>query len=500
MEVSPGAATVPQGGPLVLSCKVEGFRGHEVRVDVDPGDADPTTYSLGRISEESEAGVLPPHRQGLDRPALPVPRRGCPRFGLVHDRHASARHLHRTRADSHAAGLHERRPDSRSIRAGSRSLIPVGSTVTARRPATPRSRRWSCGSAGSEPVPMAAASPESTAWKAGTTVVTGSSLRIEAVDHYDDPLEEVIAYALEPDRAPSIEILSPGARTILPPGRTAADQFPCFRRLRTWATSWWRKSQAGGDSPGRVLMTWEANGLGDMSQTWTSGMPPLRGRDIAFRIRALDQRPGSANESRSPVVVFTLPTLADVSQERTKLEQQAFAGLHQVIELQKQNLAETDRYRGVVAVDLGRCLEDGGRPPAGDPRPDPGPARPTPSSRSGRLTPKVKGLYVREMAAVVDVLRNIPQADPGAADACRRSRRVALQKTILAGLTRAEVVLQPRPGRPPAGRHLGAARSPHPRTGQRPEQTRTFRWSTRRRSARSWSTRRTPSPRISPPS
>ena len=49
LQVQPGKSTVLQGEPLVLSCTVKGFEGHEVRVEIEPGDAKKSTYSLGRV-------------------------------------------------------------------------------------------------------------------------------------------------------------------------------------------------------------------------------------------------------------------------------------------------------------------------------------------------------------------------------------------------------------------------------------------------------------------
>jgi hypothetical protein len=434
VDVSPGTTTVPQGTPVVLSCKVDGFRGHEVRVDVDPGDADPTTYSLGRITAESEEGFS--HRMAKVSTGLRY------RF-RAGDAPESEWFTIDTRAPAAFTGLSltvtppaytSRREFSLDPRQDP-VLIPVGSAVAANATSNIALKSVVLQAAGSEPVKMVAASQESTRWKAATEVATGSSLRIEAVDGFGEPLEEVIAYALEPDRAPSIEILSPGARTILPPGQLPKISFQVSDDYGLGDVVV-EEVQSGGDQPGRVLMTWQANGLREMSQTWTNELPPLRGRDIAFRIRAKDQRPGSANESRSSAVVFTLPTLADVSKERAKLEQEAFAGLHKVIEIQKLNIADTERYRGLVAStpddawkavadrqqeirELTRGLLTDALKPL------------------GALTPKVKVLYVQEMATVVDLLRSISMAESDGRRV-KAGEALALEQAILAGLTRAE--------------------------------------------------------------
>ena len=49
LDVQPGKSTVLQGEPLILSCTVRGFEGHEVRVEVELADHQKSQYSLGRI-------------------------------------------------------------------------------------------------------------------------------------------------------------------------------------------------------------------------------------------------------------------------------------------------------------------------------------------------------------------------------------------------------------------------------------------------------------------
>ena len=50
ISVNPGSTSVLQGNPLVVACKVEGYKGHGVRLDVDPADNERTTYKLGRVT------------------------------------------------------------------------------------------------------------------------------------------------------------------------------------------------------------------------------------------------------------------------------------------------------------------------------------------------------------------------------------------------------------------------------------------------------------------
>jgi len=49
LQVQPGDSTALQGEPLVLTCTVKGFEGHEVRVEIEPTDAQKSLYSLGKL-------------------------------------------------------------------------------------------------------------------------------------------------------------------------------------------------------------------------------------------------------------------------------------------------------------------------------------------------------------------------------------------------------------------------------------------------------------------
>ena len=95
LHVQPGQSTVLQGDPLVLSCAVKGFEGHEVKVEIEPADAQKTLYSLGRIHGSEQQEFSYRLAEGDHRPALPLPRGRCAEHPLVLDCYASAAGFHR---------------------------------------------------------------------------------------------------------------------------------------------------------------------------------------------------------------------------------------------------------------------------------------------------------------------------------------------------------------------------------------------------------------------
>lgn len=434
VKVSPGTAIVPQGDPLVLSCTVTGFRGHEVRLEVNPGDSNATTYSLGRISEQGEQGFS--HRlakvsTGLRYRFHAGDSPDSEWFTITARPPAAFTGLQLTVTPPPYTKRRETTLDPRHDPV----TIPFGSTVTATATSNTTLKSVKLQSAESNSVEMVAKAPDATRWQANTRVVSGSSLRIAALDPFGKTLREDIAFALLPDGPPAIEITSPGARSILPPGEAPRINFHVSDDYGLGDVVL-EEVQADSDEPGRVVKTWPAGGSRELNASWVGEMQPVRGRDIAFRITARDQRPESANEMKSSLVVFALPTSAEASQERAKLEQQAVAGLHRVIELQKQNLGETERgHSGAEKTtdeawqavadsqqqirDLTNTLLTDSLKPL------------------GALTPKIKTLYMQEMTSVVSLLRNLAKENVSRKRA-QAWEAIGLEKTILASLLRAE--------------------------------------------------------------
>lgn len=434
VKVSPGTATVPQGDPLVLTCTVKGFRGHEVRVEVDPGDSDPSTYALGRITEDGEQGFS--HR--LTKVSTGLRYRF--RAGDAPD---SEWFTITTRLPAAFTGLQLTVTPPPYTNGKVVTLdpridpvnVPFGSTVTATATSNSALKSVKLQASESEPVEMVSKSSTATHWQASTRVDAGSSLRIAALDPFGKTLEENIAFTLNPDIPPAIEITSPGARTILPPGELPRINFEVSDDYGLGDVVL-EEVQADGDGTVLVVQTWPMNGGRVLTENWVGEMPMSRGRDMAFRIVARDQRPESPNETRSALVVFTLPTLAEASQERAKLEQQAVAGLHKIIELQKENIVATEQSRSVAE----KTTDDEWKTVA-DHQQDIRELTHTLLTDNlkplGALTPKIKTLYMGEMTAAVSLLRNLSKDD------ITRKRdqaweAIGLQKTILASLTKAE--------------------------------------------------------------
>jgi len=435
VKVEPGNITVLQGDPMVLTCAVEGFRTHEVRVDIDPGDADPMTYSLGRITTEN--------RQEFSHRLAKVSTGLRYRF-RAGDSPDTDWFSVDTRPPSAFTGIqlavappaYTGRPPVTLNPRDEPVVVPSGSTITATATCNAPLQSAVIRVAGSDDLALTKSGGDKV-WTASTTVKTGSAMRIHAVDSYGVSIEEDIAYSLEPDRPPQIEIISPGPRTILPAGEAPRIEFRVSDDygLRAIALEEVHPG-TGTDKPGTSREQWGSSGSSEFEMSWTSETSPRAGREIAFRVVALDGRPDDPHRSVSPIIVFAVPGLADAAKQRQEFEEKAFAGLQKVVELQKENISATDQLNRAgegAANEAWITVADR----QAEIRELTHELLSNPLKPLGGMTDSVKQLYVNEMVLAVDSLRSIPAAT--AAVKKRHAREaLALEKSILSKLTRAE--------------------------------------------------------------
>ncbi len=437
VDVNPGDSTVLQGDPLVLTCTVNGFGGHEVRIDIDPSDSDKTTYSIGSIASDTEeefsyrmkkvaTGLRYRFRAGDSPPSewFTVDTRPPPAFTGLQLAIKPPEYMNRP-------------AQTIDPRDGAVS-IPVGSEVTIMAASNTALSTVAVVAADGSKVPLATAG-SATSWSGVVTVSSGSTLRLAALDTYDVSLDEEIGFILEPDRPPGIEIVAPSGRTILPPGQRPQIEFRVSDDfgLKEVLIEEVSLSDAGNEKPGKVRQRWVSESANlSLEELWKSETTAPQGRDIAFRIVARDNRPGEPNESVSSSIIFSAPSQSDIAEQRNELEQRAFAGLQQVVDLQRQNIDSTQRQLDAIGGtethgwqicasrqlrirELTKELLSNTLNPLGS------------------LTPKVKALYVNEMVLAIDSLRAIPGASEKE-KAKHATESLAMQNKILRQLASAQ--------------------------------------------------------------
>jgi len=439
LRVQPGDSTALQGKPLTLSCTVKGFDGHEVKVEIEPAGAKKRVYSLGHIK-----GSEP---QEFSYPIEKVTAGLRYRF-LAGDAPNSAWFTIATRPPPAFTSIsivitppaYTKLPP-RSVNPRDERLTALAGSdlqilVTANTPLT-KLRLYDAGSETAEFV--SAGKPPR--WQAKAKIISGASLILKGEDTFGSAVEEEIPFQIQPDKPPSIEILSPNGLALLPPGERpqiefrASDDFGISEIAVEEVTP-----DATREDKGTEMARFKADNVREFGRVWASETSPVRrGGDIAYRIVARDNRPQQPNESYSANVIFHIPTQAEFQKLRNELEKAALVSLQKMIELQKRNVddtvslqealksaktaqwTETTQRQKQIRSFMRELLEN--------------PLKPL-----GGLTATAQKLYAGEMVLAIDALQSIPDAE-GTRKGTLATEAVDLESKILKQLSFAMTAL-----------------------------------------------------------
>src|SRR5262249_32136594 len=106
------------------------------------------------------------------------------------------------------------RPQTGNPRNG-RLIVPAGSEVRITATANTALKAMRLFGVEKESIPLSAAG-EATVWKGTASLFSGTSMTLKGDDTYGSSVKEDIAYVIEPDKAPGIEIVAPLGRAVLP--------------------------------------------------------------------------------------------------------------------------------------------------------------------------------------------------------------------------------------------------------------------------------------------
>ncbi|MEI6150507.1 MAG: hypothetical protein WCS01_15515, partial [bacterium] len=305
LTVSPGDATVLQGGDITLSCTVEGTSGHAVRLDVFPADGEVKTYNLGTIKGA-----------------------GSEVFSYTLNKVTTALKYRFRAGDAYVAGWKEitLRPPlafnslllkvvppsymglpARKYDGQSKAIdIPYGSKAELTTACNTPLRSLVLSGMG-EPMNVALKG-ESRNGVAALTITNGVTLKLAAVAATGDEAEAVMGFNLLPDRPPVLTVKYPQKPVPLPPGSAPSIDF-----------------SVSDDFGFSEIIIEQLPGLGD-----TAEQPKIlkrysreeyRGKDLSFlwkgdirktadtgsltlRVVAKDNRAGTPNVTVSPTLSF----------------------------------------------------------------------------------------------------------------------------------------------------------------------------------------------------
>jgi hypothetical protein len=435
LRVDPGTSAVVQGEALLLGCSVQGFEGHEVRVEIEPNDTVKSIYSLGHIhtSEVQDFTYnIPKVTTGLryrfkagdaqDSPWFTISARPPPAFTAVSIVVVPPSYMR----------IPVRTTDARE----GRLVIPTGSAVRLTATANMPLKEITTASSSPSQTPFAMVDNNPNVWTASLLVSTGTSFALRGEDTSGIAFEESIPFSLDPDKPAGIEVISPGSRATLPAGERpqiefrVADDFGISEVFIEEISP-----DAAPEDKGTELKRWKTGDLREFHQTWRSDKVPAQGADVAFRIVAIDNKPRTPNESISSNVVFSAPLAAEVTKKREALEKDARNNIEKAIELQKRNLADTTRYKEGLRS-TSEALWKSAAETQGEVRSIVRDLLANALKPLGNLTPAVQKLYVNEMVLAVDSLQSIPAADERK-KASLAAEAVTLETTVLKTLSSA---------------------------------------------------------------
>ena len=438
IEIAPGSTTVLQGEPVLLTCWVKGFPGHEVQVEVEPADGPKTTYSLGRLnnrapktfSHQIQKVATNLHYRFLagDAPRsdwFTIGTRPPPAFTDIGVEVTPPAYM------KLPPRLFNPRTERLIVPAGSELRLKVASNVPL------KSVRLESASGPAEFTPE-----NQQLWAAKTApFAVGDGFDLKATDTFGSELQEEIPVAFEEDKPPKIEILSPLGRANLAPGEypriefRVSDDFGVAKVILEQIPP-----DAAIGAKGTPQKEWTPKETRVFQQVWKAEKPPEIGKEIAYRLIAFDNRIKEPNQVFSSPIVFRVATPAEAAKERQELEQKAQATVQMMLELQKNNLADTERRQKALTStspddwkslaqrqeqirNLMRDLLENSLQPLGG------------------LQEAAQKLYINEMVLAIDALKSLASAGPQQQAQMSREA-VALETKILRQLSFAPEVAE----------------------------------------------------------
>jgi len=444
--VEPGNATVLQGNPLVMLCRVRGHKGHRVRLDIRPSDDKTTSYNLGTITgsgverfsyrvAEITADMKYRFRAG-DDPSLKwfdVKSRPPPAFTRINLR-------------VNPPGYTEILP--RNFDGMSDEVeIPQGSDVGISVECNSALTSASVGVEGLGPVSLTGTADKEV-WQGTVTVAEGKTIRIEAENTYGERIESSFDFRLVKDAAPTIRMLAPRGRTVLEPGTEPDIEFVVsddyglagvtVERIAPGTTS---------QSPGETLKEWSTGGAREFTQRWRgSARRSGTGEPLAFRVVARDNCPFSEHVGMSPAIIFNPISAKESGDKRTQARAEVSSTLSRLIDLQRANLRTTRKLRdatGSAGMDKPAAATAPGQweetaAQQKNIRQLAGTLLGNPLRPLGGMTPAVRKLYMEEMLEVIMKLGRVPAAKDD--EKLRLAdKSISLEETILRKLTYADI-------------------------------------------------------------
>jgi hypothetical protein len=442
-SVSPGDASVLQGSTVLVSCQVDGPRGHPVLLDVKRADSDLRTYTLGTLSGRGTEGFsnvlhdvatevryrvragdafMPEWYTLTPRPPLAFSEVDLKVMPPPHTKSAKLQVRH---YDAQATSIEI--PMGASVELATRCNAPLSSLFV---------------SVGKATQPLTQ-NGDARKWGGGLTVTNGSALVLAAVAQNGDQAELRLAYTLLPDRAPTLEILAPKQAVVLAPSDApsvnfkAADDYGLGEIVLQHVLD-----PSDKDSRVEILQTYNEGNQHprDFTSLWKGDVrKPSEKDDLVLRLVARDNYPGTPHVTVSPLITFKMESAEDAAKRQAALEQKTFKDLNRMIEMQRDNITLTKDLQASLA----RTTAAQWKGAAGKQKDIRDIAKELLEKGGGRslgnLAGSVKKLYASEMAEVIVLLDGVYGVKDETEKTIRVIKALNAEEKIFRQLTFAEI-------------------------------------------------------------
>lgn len=438
LDVKPGDTTVAQGSPLVLSCTVQGYEGHRVSVDVDPSDGEQVTYALGKITgkDQQEFIYRIPKVNTKVKYRFKAGDAPFPEWYAIETRPPLGFEEVKLKVkppDYMGVSVSEHDAGEKNIEVHGGSLLTVEFKAN-------QSVTNALLSKGQEVLAMSPKGSDQE-WKGEVVVKDGTPVRFTAISKWGESAEQWLDLRINVDEVPSIKVIAPEGKMMLPPGAMPSITFEVSDTFGLTEIVIEQVSASGAaGAVGDVLQKWSVDGRKTFMESWTdSGWRTRTDSTLAYQIVAKDNcvSDDAGRVGRSPKIIFNSIGMKDLAEKRNEQEEKDTASITKIIEMQRQNLALTEAYQQMVATTkpaewmaiakvqdeirtLMRTLLN------------------SPLNPLGNLTTVGKNLYINEMKEVIPMLESIPRSG-GADREERMSKSITLEQKILRQLTLSEV-------------------------------------------------------------
>ncbi len=435
IDVQPGDAFVKLGAPATITARIEGYAGHRVHIDVHPDDSTRSSYDLGKLPSagiHEFSYVVPRVNTSLRYrfkagDAVPsdwykLTARAPPALTKIRMQISPPGYTHRERQVIDA-----RKSDP---------LIPFGSMVQIAAEGTSDLQFLRVTAPNSELLEMLR--QENEGWAGSLFITEAGSIVFASADSFGSALRDEVAFRVEPDHPPSIELVAPSGRGILSPGESpqitfnVADDYGITEIIMEEISPNQRE-----DVRGTVLTNWPISAAREARKVWIDERYENTNNINVYRIIAKDNNPFTNNITISRPVIFSKASGEKVAKQREELEEKGLSGIKEVVELQRANIEKTRAY-GAGPAETGAAgwnetIERQTRIRKLTRDLLQNPIRPL-----GGQTETVQKLFLNEMPLAIEALGMIPLSGPEIISA-RISEAVRLQEAILRGLTASKV-------------------------------------------------------------